>query len=233
MKQPTKKQTNQLNTDNEGNNPNLPGIEEGKASPLPSKPIPDPVNDPVSDSQSTGVTPKTADSRGMGELNEDKPKTKYIHNNGRKLSISKRATIHALYSMGVPKAQIAREEKIARNTVYGVLLEEDYNDKVIAQIKKNFAASWYVNGKRALQHITNEKLDKSNAFQLTTIGAISIDKARLCEGLATVRVDFVGEHDPELDAKIEGLEGELEGWKSGKTVNVEPLESANKVENGG
>lgn len=140
---------------------------------------------------------------------------------GVRVPPSKRASIFAMWSMGYTLVDISKAEKISRNTIKAVILDGAHKDSSLTdQIRKNLAGQWYLVGTRALHSITPEKLKSSSAPQLAIVGSIATEKARLCEGLSTGRME-IDLADPDLDAQIAKAEAELQAWRSGKLVNAE------------
>lgn len=125
-------------------------------------------------------------------------------------------------SLGVPKVKIAEEVGISKNTVRGVLLNADHTDpRIVDRVKREMAGHFWMTGNRALNGITPEKIEAASALQLATVAAISTDKALLLDGKPTVRVEFTGQDDTAMAQQIEALTSELDGWKTGQTINVE------------
>lgn len=149
-------------------------------------------------------------------------KPSYNVSTGSSLNTAERATILALDSLGVPKGKIADEVGHCRNTVNAVLKRGDFTDpRIVDRVKREMEARFWVGAARAQDAITDEKLEAASALQLMTVAAIGTDKALLLSGRPTVRVEFTGQDDTAMNERIEALSSELEGWKTGQTINVE------------
>ena len=135
---------------------------------------------------------------------------------------SKIAAVLAMDALGVPRSEIARREKMSTSTLYAIIKQGDHIDPAIVErVKQRFASHWWITGERALQGITKEKVDAASASQLGILAAVSTDKALLLEGKPTSRIEYQSTDDRDAADRIKALEGELEGWKDGRTLNVE------------
>lgn len=135
---------------------------------------------------------------------------------------SKIAAVLAMDQLGVPREAIARQEGMGKSTVYQIIKQGDQMDPAIVErVKRHFAAHWWITGERALQGITPEKIEAANASQLGILAAVATDKALLLEGKPTARIEYQSAADQEMASQVEALQAELEGWKTGQTINVE------------
>ena len=143
---------------------------------------------------------------------------------GDRIAPARAYAIRALVESGMTKKEIAKREHISPNTIRAIQKSDKFDPQRVEHIKQNLAANWYQTADRAINAITDAKLEQSTALQLGTLGAISTDKARLIEGKATVRTEYVDSSDQAINDEIARLEGELAQWKSGDIVNSEGIE---------
>lgn len=94
----------------------------------------------------------------------------------------KQVAVATFADMGYSQSKIARSLDISRGVVHSILLQFPSNNAEVEQCKKTMISKSYGLAHRAFNRITDVKLDAMNALQLTTIGAIGIDKARDMEG---------------------------------------------------
>jgi len=151
-----------------------------------------------------------------------KPKRKIQSKNpdkrshGHRYSLTQRIAVKALAESGVSPTAIARTENIDRSTVYSIM--KNRKIEVLAQhqvnaIKRSLIGLAYANAYRAQEKITENKLDAMNAYQLSLISSINVDKARLGENLSTENISHRGlnetlaEDRQRILDKISGLGG--------------------------
>lgn len=151
-----------------------------------------------------------------------KSKKPYRKVNGKLTSKARIAAIVALRQAGLTTHEIARELKTSNSMVLTVGQRAFEDSKTVELVKKNLAGQFYINTRRALDNVSDSKLDAMNAYQLTMIAAISTDKARLAEGLATSRIEYMGAEDESLAKDIQRLESELCQFKS-KAIDAETV----------
>lgn len=126
--------------------------------------------------------------------------------------------------MGYTLKEITKEVKLSLITVCKVLKDKDplLDDiKLINSIGNRARASWRVLGHKSKEHITDEKLEKSSALQLATIGAISEDKARVIEGEVTQRIGFDDLTDLQLEDKLAKDQELLKRLEKGEVIDVD------------
>ncbi len=152
----------------------------------------------------------------------NKPKSKRF--TGERIATARAYAIRALVESGMTKKEIARREHISTNTIRAIQKSEKFDPQRVDRIKQGLAGKWYETADRAIDRIDDTKLQQSTALQLGTLAAISTDKARLIEGKATSRTEYVDASDQEINDEIARLEGELAGWKDGSIVNGEGIE---------
>ena len=127
----------------------------------------------------------------------------------------------ALDALGTSKADICRQVGKSFNTITAVLKNTDHTDpRIVERVKREMAAQFWVTGHRALNNVTEEKLENSSAFQLVGMAGLATDKALLLEGKPTARIEHVNLSDAEAASKIEELQATLDGWKDGTIINV-------------
>jgi len=139
------------------------------------------------------------------------------------------AEIKALLEQGYSIAKCATMAGCSRDTVVAIKKSNKFDRAIVDSIKNHISGKFYKVADAAVNAITPEKLQNATPVQLITTAGIAIDKARLIEGDATQRIEFVGVVDDELQGQIAALEGELAGWKSGQTVNAEAFEGSNEA----
>lgn len=154
------------------------------------------------------------------QSNQDKPKPTYnkkVH--GNRYTVARKLGIRALAETGMSRTKIAKQEGIARSSVYDVMKDKSFEllpkTKVDA-IKNSLVGMTYANAHRAQDAISDEKLSQSSALQLMTISAIGIEKGRLMDNLSTDNVSFRGVSQSIEDdrAKIMKRMEELNGDKT-------------------
>ena len=114
---------------------------------------------------------------------------------GKRLSYEHKLAIKAKAESGESFTRIAKENGISRETVYNVIRDKQFetiSQKDLGDLKRHLTSGCYVSAFRADNAITDRKLESSNAYQLTMIKAINIDKARLMENLSTENVSHRG-----------------------------------------
>lgn len=94
----------------------------------------------------------------------------------------KQVAIRALQLSGYSNNKIAKMVDVSRDVPIAVARLIPANMPAVDAVKKQLINENYGLAIRAHVHVTDEKLDKMNALQLTTIAAIGVDKARDLEG---------------------------------------------------
>lgn len=145
-----------------------------------------------------------------------KPKGRYT---GERMAPARAYAIRALVDSGFPKPEICRREHISKNTLKAIETSDKFDPQRIDRIKSSLSAHFYDTAHRSLEGVTPEKIEKASGLQLVTMAAISTDKARLIEGKATSRTEYLSVEDMALNTEIQRLEGELGQWKDGSIVN--------------
>ena len=123
--------------------------------------------------------------------------------------ITQQLAIKAYLESGMSIKQTARLAKVSPTTVIVVKRLTSLNPDSVDRIKKLLAAKFYSVTDRSLDAITDEKLKKSSASQLIMVAAVGTDKARLIEGKATSRTEYVDAADKAIEEEIGTLEQEL------------------------
>jgi len=94
----------------------------------------------------------------------------------------KQVAIRTLTVLGQPYRRIAKALDVSMDVITVVNRQFPSNSDEVEQYKKRLLNEAYGLSSRAWMRVTDDKLDAMNALQLTTIGAIGIDKARDMEG---------------------------------------------------
>lgn len=155
----------------------------------------------------------------------EKVKKAYRKHTGKHISNGVKASIIALERGNVSHAEIQRRLHVSPSTIQAVLTAQASfrDEKTVEAVRKGIKNFWWVTAQRGLESITDEKLSKSSALQLGTLAAMATDKARLSEGLPTVRIEYAGQEDEALQARIAQLEGELAQSEGYKVVQAEQV----------
>ena len=141
-----------------------------------------------------------------------------------KLPITQQLATKALLESGASVRKAAKLSGLALDTVRAIRDCKTLDPDRVARIKEGMAGKLYDTANRSIDSITDDKLAKSTAVQAMTTAAIAIDKARLIEGKATARTEYVDATDQQINDEIARLEGELAGWKDGTLVNGQGVE---------
>ena len=94
----------------------------------------------------------------------------------------KQVAVRTLSILGNPYRKISKMLGIGLGTITAINAMVPSDSEEVEQFKKRLIGESYGLSTRAWVRVTDEKLDAMNALQLTTIGAIGIDKARDMEG---------------------------------------------------
>jgi len=137
-----------------------------------------------------------------------------------KLPIAQQLAIKALLETGKSERSTAKLSGVSRETVRAVKEAKNLDPQAVDRIKKGLSAKFYDVADRSLDHITDEKLKGAQPSQLIMTAGIATDKARLIEGKATARTEYVDASDQEINDEIARLEGELGKWERGEVVNT-------------
>ena len=137
-----------------------------------------------------------------------------------RLPLAQQLAIKALLDSGKSERSTAILSGVSRNTVRAVNKCTTLDPARVDTIKQGLAGKLYNTADRSIDSISDDKLEKSSAVQAMTTAAIAIDKARLIEGKATSRTEFVDSSDQEINDEIARLEGELGAYQRGEIVNT-------------
>ena len=120
--------------------------------------------------------------------------------------------IRGLQLAGFTDTKIAKMVGVSRDVALHVKRLIPANTAEVDTMKKQLIAESYGLSARSFIRVTDEKLDAMNALQLTTIGAIGIDKGRDIEGLNRPQINIVNMvNDCEKTrAKVESQIGSIE-----------------------
>ena len=94
----------------------------------------------------------------------------------------KQVAVRTLTLLGQSYRTISKALDISLMSITAINKQFPSNDQEVEHYKKRLTNEAYGLSSRAWMRVTDEKLEKMNAIQLTTIGAIGIDKARDMEG---------------------------------------------------
>lgn len=94
----------------------------------------------------------------------------------------KQVAVKTFLMLGHSYRKIAKALDISTGTITTINRQSPANIDEVEQFKKRLIAESYSLTARAWNRVTDDKLEHMNALQLTTIGAIGIDKARDMEG---------------------------------------------------
>jgi hypothetical protein len=135
---------------------------------------------------------------------------------GNRYTNAQKIAIKSLHQAGLNPSEISRSEHIARSTVYQIIQNEKI--EIIAQdqvdkVKRSLQGMMLGNAYRSQNKISDEKLDDMNAYQLTMISAINVDKATLMDNrkdsnhqniidVANTKMDDIQKRLEELDKKM-------------------------------
>jgi 23S rRNA maturation-related 3'-5' exoribonuclease YhaM len=135
-----------------------------------------------------------------------------------------------LLTEGYSINSISKRLGISRNSVRTARDEKDNLDGLRQNKKEEIIKKLWDIAKNALEHITDEKLKKSHAYQVMMISAIAIDKAQLLSGGATERLEL---SRSEIDHKLNELEiaeRELkEAWERARKERGKAAEGGKQI----
>ena len=105
---------------------------------------------------------------------------------GTQVSESTKAMISAMVDADYGNMVIIKELKVSPQTIAAQIKRGDLTaPRLVESIKKGIGAKLTRTADRALDHITDAKLERSSAHQLAVIAAINIDKMLLLDGKPT------------------------------------------------
>lgn len=107
----------------------------------------------------------------------------------QQLTTGRKIVIKTMVEAGIPYRQIAAMERVSVATVHGVAHDNELiemSPEIVAKTKAALSGRAYVLADRSISKAGEEtRLDKMNSYQLTVMGSIMIDKARLMDGMST------------------------------------------------
>lgn len=107
----------------------------------------------------------------------------------QQLTTGRKIVIKTMVEAGVPYRQIAAMERVSVATVHGVAHDNELiemSPEIVAKTKAALSGRAYILADRSISKAGEEtRLDKMNSYQLTVMGSIMIDKARLMDGMST------------------------------------------------
>lgn len=106
-----------------------------------------------------------------------------------RMSTGRKFAIRAMLESGLSQSKIAALEGISKSTVHDIAHDPEIAEldpKIVGKTKAMMAGRAYLFADRAISKAGEEdRMDKMNSYQLTVMGSIMIDKARLLDGLST------------------------------------------------
>lgn len=114
-----------------------------------------------------------------------------------------REQVKIMAIQGHTDSYISKALNISNTGVWQIRKEVDNYEELRTSKKEEIIKKLWDIAKNALEHITDEKLKKSHAYQVMMISAIAIDKAQLLSGGATERLEL---SRVEIDRKLNELE---------------------------
>lgn len=94
----------------------------------------------------------------------------------------KQVAVRTMTMFGIPYRKIQKAVDIGHDAITWINRQFPSNSQEVEDCKKRLISESYGLTARAWNRVTDDKLDAMNALQLTTIGAIGVDKARDMEG---------------------------------------------------
>lgn len=140
-----------------------------------------------------------------------------------KLPLAQQLAVKALLESGKSERHTAKLSGVSRESVRKIKECKSLDPQAVDRIKAGLAGKFYQAVDRSLDSISDKKLENATAQQLMMTAAIGTDKARLIEGKATSRTEYVDASDKELNEEIAKLEGELAQWQDGTLMNGEAV----------
>ena len=115
----------------------------------------------------------------------------YRHPTLERIEHSKQVAVATFLDMGYSYNKIAKCLSIGKHTIAKIKAEIPSNSLEVEQCKKVMIAKSYSVSNRAINRISDEKLDACSAPQLAMVSGIFIDKARDIEGLNRPQINIV------------------------------------------
>lgn len=140
-----------------------------------------------------------------------------------RLPIAQQYAIRALIDSGKSIRQAAQLSGVSYMTAFTIKHAKTLDMEAVDKIKNGLAGKFYDVADRSLNHISNKKLKHSSAAQLIMVSAVSTDKARLIEGKATQRTEYIDATDKAIHEEISRTEAELAAL--GGTGDIIPTEA--------
>jgi hypothetical protein len=136
----------------------------------------------------------------------------------------KQVAVATFLDMGYSYNKIAKSLYIGKHTISRIAQSMPANSAEVEQCKKLMMQKSYAVSNRAINRITDEKLDACSAPQLAMVSGIFIDKARDIEGLNRPQFNIVNvvndceQTRAKLDAQMNTVNAEIE--RRSVTVNT-------------
>lgn len=125
------------------------------------------------------------------------------------LTVAELERAKALSALGKSYRQIGLELDRSDKTIKKALTKTPEVIQEVQEIKQELAGMFEDIAKRMIASITEEDIQKINAYQRTVAAGISTDKARLLKGESTDNISFFGRYHSQL-YRPEVLRGLLE-----------------------
>lgn len=107
---------------------------------------------------------------------------------GKRIPFAKRLYARALLDAGMSTHKVGRVVGVSSNTASVIRRDPDLSPEIVQFFKNSIAGRFYKHAHKSLDFITDEKLEKMDAYRLTLTAKIGLDAARLAEGLPTQTV---------------------------------------------
>ena len=130
---------------------------------------------------------------------------------GKQIDAARVDALHGLLAAGYSQRACVKMLRLSSHTVNALARKVPPCAEKVAAIKNGLAAKKWDVADRSSDAITDDKLLKMNAYQLSMISAINTDKALLLEGKATIIVNYqeIKGDIIDIDAKILAAEQEI------------------------
>lgn len=100
-----------------------------------------------------------------------------------------RLVAHSLMKNGMSTRKAAALVGVSQRTAVSIKNDPDLSPEMISQVKDSLPGMFYNLSKRAAGKISEEKLEKLDAYRLILTSKIAADAGRMCDGLPTRTVE--------------------------------------------
>lgn len=108
----------------------------------------------------------------------------------KKIPWEKKAVARAAMANGQSERMVARLVGISPSAAHKIKMDLDLSSDYLNELKNALPVKLNELAHRSLDAITQDKLEKSNAYQNVLVSKIAVDEARLVEGLPTKNVQI-------------------------------------------